>query len=89
MREGERAGEKHRCVRDTSTGWWPLTLPQPGTWPATLACALTANGTSDLLVLGPALSPLSHTGQGRIFFLNPSSCTKERSWESRIEISVL
>ena len=38
--------------------------PPPGTWPATQACALTGNWTSDPLVRRPALSPLSHTSQG-------------------------
>ena len=39
---------------------WPL----QGAWPATQACALPGNQTSDPLVLWPALSPLSHTSQG-------------------------
>ena len=58
-REGEKEWEKHWCVRDN-----PLSLmhPQLGTWPATQACALTWNQTSDPLVR-PALSPLSHTRQ--------------------------
>ena len=29
--------------------WLPLARPQLGTWPATQACALTGNQTSDLL----------------------------------------
>ena len=41
-------------------------LSQPGTWPATPACALTGNRTSDLLVLSLALNPHSHTGQGSL-----------------------
>ena len=45
--------------------WLPLTHPQPGTWPATQACALTGNRTSDLSVFRPALNPLSHTSQDR------------------------
>ena len=57
-REGEKEGEKHnRCVRETS----PLARPQPGTWPATQACALTGNQIGDLLVPRLALKPLSHT----------------------------
>ena len=39
-----------------------------GTWPATQACALTGNRTSDLLVCRPALNPLSHTSQGSFYF---------------------
>ena len=42
----------------------PLALSAPGTWPATQACALTGNQTSDPLVHRPVLSPLSHTSQG-------------------------
>ena len=41
-REGESEGEKH--------AWLPLTWPQPGTWPATQACALTRNQSDDPLV---------------------------------------
>ena len=44
--------------------------PQPGTWPATQAGALTGDRTSDPLVHRPVLSPLSHTSQGLILFLN-------------------
>ena len=44
--------------------WLPLVRPLLGTWPATQACALTGNGTSDRLVPRPALNPLSHTSQG-------------------------
>ena len=49
--------EKHQCVVASRT-------PSVGTWPATQACALTRNWTSDLLILRPALSPLSHSSQG-------------------------
>ena len=41
----------------------PLAHPLLETWPATQACALTGNRTSDLLVQRPSLSPLSHTSQ--------------------------
>ena len=44
--------------------WLPLLRPLLGTGPATQACALTGNGTSDFLVHRPALNPLSHTSQG-------------------------
>ena len=56
-RERKREGEKHQCEL-------PLTLPLLGTWPATQACTLTGNRTSDPLVHRPVLSPLSHTSQG-------------------------
>ena len=38
--------------------------PLLGTWPATQACALSGNGTSDPLVHRLALNPVSHTSQG-------------------------
>ena len=44
--------------------WSSLELPLLGTWPATQACALTGNQTSDPLVCRLALNPLSHTSQG-------------------------
>ena len=37
-----------------------------GTWPATQACALTGNQTSDPLVCRLVLNPLSHTSRGRV-----------------------
>ena len=51
--------------------WLPLTRPQPGTWPATQACALTGNQTSDLSVHRLVLNPLSHTTQGLTIFNVP------------------
>ena len=44
--------------------WLPLTHPLLGTWTATQVCALTGNRTSDPLVHGVAVNPLSHTSQG-------------------------
>ena len=43
-----------------------LMHPILGTWPATQACAMTRNQTSDPLVCRLALNPLSHTSQGCI-----------------------
>ena len=43
--------------------WFPLACPLPGTWPATQACALTGNRTSNPLVHRPALNPLSYTSR--------------------------
>ena len=43
--------------------WLPPMHPCPGTWPASQACALTGNGTSNTLVCRPVLNPLSHTSQ--------------------------
>ena len=41
-------------------GWLPLVCPEYGTWPATQACALTGNRTSNTLVCRPALNPVSY-----------------------------
>ena len=38
-----------------------LVHPQLGTWPATQACVLTGNQTSDLFVPMPVLNPLNDT----------------------------
>ena len=38
--------------------------PLLGTWPATQACALSGNWTSNPLVCSLVLNPLSHTSQG-------------------------
>ena len=65
FREKERKGERERNINV----WLPLTQPQPGTWPATQACALTGNQTGDPLVHRPVLNPLSHTIQGMSFKL--------------------
>ena len=53
--------------------WLPLARPLLGAWPATQACALSGNRTSDPLVHRPALSPLSHTSQSKIIFLRSSN----------------
>ena len=52
----------------------PLTPPNWGTWPITQACALTRNGTSDLSVHRPVLSPLSHASQGGLMSSVPFPC---------------
>ena len=61
----EREGEKH--VKDTSFGWLSH-APYWRSWPATQACALTGNRTSDLLIHRLVLKPLSHTSQGYDIF---------------------
>ena len=55
--------------------WLPLARPLLGTWPATQACVLTGNRTSDPLVCRPALSPLGHISQGehKEFFILAST----------------
>ena len=60
-----REKEKERNINV----WLLLTCPLLGTWPTTQACALTGNGTSDPLVHGPVLNPLSHTRQGIDFYI--------------------
>ena len=50
--------------------WLPLECLLLGTWPTTQACALTGNQTCDPLLCSSVLNPLSHTGQGRAFFIN-------------------
>ena len=47
----------------------PLACCQPGTWPATQACALTGIWTGNVLVHRPAFNPLSHTSQGRVYIV--------------------
>ena len=63
---GKRGRETRMCKRDIH--WLPLPHPQPGTWPAIQACALTGNRTGNPLIRRRALNPLSHTSQGSIFF---------------------
>ena len=56
--------------------WLPLTCPLLGTCPATQACALSGNQTSDPLVCRLAFNPLSHTSQGFLLnFLNNMKLT--------------
>ena len=56
--------------RGRETDRLPLMYPQPGTWPATQAYALTGNRTGNLLVCGTTPNPLSHTSQVCSFFLS-------------------
>ena len=51
----EEGREKER-ERNISV-WLLFTYPLLGTWPATQACALTGNQTSNPLVLRPVLNP--------------------------------
>ena len=61
-RERER-GEKHQCVVAPH-------VPLLGTWPTTQACALIGNRTGDRLLCSLVpLNPLSHTSQGKKFFI--------------------
>ena len=56
-RDGERGRETLMCKRYINR--LPLARPQLGTWSTTQACALTGNRTGELLVVRPALNPLS------------------------------
>ena len=56
-------GEGREKERERNV-WLPLERPLLGTWPATQACALTGNRTSDPLVRRLGLNPLSHASQG-------------------------
>ena len=67
QREGKGERKRERSINV----WLPFTNPQLGTWPATQACALNGNQTSDPLVHRPALSPLNHTSQDSDFFNLP------------------
>ena len=62
-REGEREGEKPQ-------GAVASHAPLLGTWPATQACALTGNQSSDPLVCRPKINPLRYTSQCWKPFLN-------------------
>ena len=67
----EREKERERNIHV----WLPLMCPLLGIWPATQACALTGNGTSDPLVHRPVLNPLNHTSQSPILLQNESTFT--------------
>ena len=56
--------EERKTGRETSMCGCLSHTPPLGTQPATQACALTGNQTSDSLVHRPVLNPLSHTSQG-------------------------
>ena len=66
----ERGEGKEKERERNINVWLPLTCPLLGTWPATQACALTGNQTSDPLVHRLVLNPLSFASQGRKWFLN-------------------
>ena len=68
--KGGRKQGRETLMCERHIDWLPLTHPEPGTRPATQACALTGNQTTDPLVRRPALNPLSHTSQGEsVLFL--------------------
>ena len=62
FRERGREGEKQQCEIERLIGCL-LHTPWPGTEPATQACAMTGNWTSDLYLCGKMPDQLSHTSQ--------------------------
>ena len=84
-REGEREGEKHRCMRDTSIDCLSLD-PNWGPDPITQAFVLVGNPTGGLLVHRLELNPLSYTSQGcyildaRLWAINCFSFTSKKFW---------
>ena len=65
-----REGEGREKEEDRNINMWvSLACPLLGTWPATQACALTGNRTSDPLVCRSELNPLSHASQGSFNYL--------------------
>ena len=62
--EIENGKERETLMRKRNIDGLPLAHPQMGTWPATQACALTGNRTSDPLLCSLVLNSLSHTSQG-------------------------
>ena len=63
----------------------PLKHPLLGTWPATQACALTGNRTSDPLICRLALNPPSHTSEGRKNFWKAHLYTQ---WSQRAFLNI-
>ena len=58
----------------------PLQCPLLGTRPATQACALPGNQSSDPLVHRPAFNPLSHSSQGTSYIFKAlARCWKHQS----------
>ena len=84
-REGEREGEEHQCERETQVGCLSHT-PKPGTRPATQACALIGNRTSDLLLCEMTPNQMSHAGQSSIigFYLEIFLVTHSMSMDENL-----
>ena len=94
--EGRERGTE-TSIYERNINQLPLAFPQLGTEPITLACALTGNPTSDLLVYRLALNPLNHTSLSSMPFYirdlttcrfwyppgswNQSSTDTERQWK--------
>ena len=66
----DRAERREKEIERNINVWLPLMHPLPGTQPATQACGLTGNRTSDPVVCKQALNPPSPTSQGRNKFID-------------------
>ena len=66
LKRGERGREKggETLMWERNIDLLPLMHPQPGTWPATQARALTRNRTSDFSVCSVMPNPQNHSSQG-------------------------
>ena len=64
--ERGREKKKHRCERETSISCLPY-APQPGIKPTTKVCALSGDGTHNLLVCETMLQLTEPPGQGLVF----------------------
>ena len=70
-REGKREGKEGER-KERNIDWLHPAHLQPGTQPATQACALTGNQTSNLLIHGPMPNPLSPSARAKADHLNKS-----------------
>ena len=68
MRGREEERQRETVICEKNKDWLPLPGPQLGTWPATQACTLTGNRTSDISVCRLVLNPLSHTPKAHVTF---------------------
>ena len=85
FREGEgREKERERNISVCLL----FTCPPLRTWPATQACALTGNRTSNALVRRPALNPLNYTSQGNEQNLFKNFCLWRTRWKSLVQTQI-
>ena len=69
MGEGGRKRWRETEMCERNIDGLPLVCPQLGTWPATQACALTRNQTSDFLLHRMMPNVLRHASHGLIKLL--------------------
>ena len=63
--KGGRQKVRETSVCERHTDWFPLTCVPTRDWPATHACAVTGNRTSDHLLCGTMLNQLSYASKGQ------------------------